>query len=238
MKTANSCPRISRLKCAGLTVIELLVIIAILVLLAALLLPALAKSRPRSSRANCISNLKQVGLAFRMWSNDNRDRFPFAVPAKEGGTLEYLNTGEVWRHFSAISNEVNTPKVMVCPTDAKRARVISFDEFKSNASLSYLVGFDADETFPQSILTGDRHLKVNIDPQTRLAKINAGTSVAWTSELHSSSEIGATPSGNLGLADGSVMQANNSTLARQMQAALPDPILVTNAPGFLRLAIP
>ncbi len=213
-------------------------IIAILVLLAAFLLPSMGRSRVRSSRANCISSLKQVGLAFRMWSNDSGGKLPFAVSAKEGGTLEYVNSGEVWRHFAAISNELNTPKVLVCPTDAKRARVVHFEEFKSNASLSYFVGFDANETFPQSILTGDRHLKVNIDPKTRLAKIGAGMPLAWTWELHSSSEIGAAPYGNLGLADGSVMQVNNSSLARQMQAALPDPTLVTNAPGFLRLAIP
>lgn len=60
----------------GFTLIELLVVIAIIAILAAMLLPALARAKQRSQRASCVSNLKQIGLAFSLYLDDHHDRFP------------------------------------------------------------------------------------------------------------------------------------------------------------------
>jgi prepilin-type N-terminal cleavage/methylation domain-containing protein/prepilin-type processing-associated H-X9-DG protein len=60
----------------GFTLIELLVVIAIIAILAAMLLPALAKSKQQAQGIQCISNLRELTLAWTMYNGDNRENFP------------------------------------------------------------------------------------------------------------------------------------------------------------------
>ena len=62
----------------GFTLIELLVVIAIIAILAALLLPTLAKAKQKAQLANCLSNLKQLGLTSNLYTTDNREQFPYS----------------------------------------------------------------------------------------------------------------------------------------------------------------
>jgi prepilin-type N-terminal cleavage/methylation domain-containing protein len=94
-------------RCGGFTLIELLVVIAIIAILAALLLPALAGAKEKAKEARCISNLKQMTLAWLMYPEDNADRL---TPNHDGHTTDpQVNWIAGWLNFTPDNpDNINT----------------------------------------------------------------------------------------------------------------------------------
>jgi prepilin-type N-terminal cleavage/methylation domain-containing protein len=73
-------PSCSDRKNQGLTISEVMVVLFVLLILAAILLPAPGPRRGRiAKRINCVNNLKEMGLAARIWEGDHQDHYPMAV---------------------------------------------------------------------------------------------------------------------------------------------------------------
>jgi prepilin-type N-terminal cleavage/methylation domain-containing protein/prepilin-type processing-associated H-X9-DG protein len=120
--------RLPFIRRAGFTLVELLVVIGIIALLIAILLPALGRARENANRVACFSNLRQLGVAFIMYTGDNRGWFPYCAALGESDPL----TGSPWRsedwiywqaprdrRSSKISPYLNgfPEKVLTCPAD-------------------------------------------------------------------------------------------------------------------------
>ena len=141
---------------AAFTLKELLVILTVGCSLLCVLVVELSKARQRTRGICCNCNLKQVGLAFKLWAGDHQEKFPMQVSVTNGGTMEMVDSGKTFMHFAAISNELSTPKVLVCPADRTRKRAADFCADLDNAKISYFVGVDANSTLlSQMFLSGD-----------------------------------------------------------------------------------
>lgn len=189
----------------ALTLVEVLVTIGVLIVVVVLLLPKLARPpRTRSSRIKCVNNLKNVGLAFRIFATDHNGRFPMQVSTNKVGTLESWKADEAVLYWQMLSNELSTPQLLVCPAD-KRTAAASLAGLRLE-KVSYFLGLNGDEIRPQSFLAGDRNLTTNGVPvQTGLLPLTTNLMLGWTAGIHQHQ-------GNVALGDGSVQQLSNTRL--------------------------
>ena len=190
---------------------DVLIVLAVVVLVAFILLPTFAPSsgnKMKGSRSSCINNLKQIGLSFRIYANDNNDLYPMAVSEADGGSKEAVERGEMFRLFQVMSNELSIPKMVTCPAD-DRVAATNFTNF-SNSDISYFVGLDAVDTKPDMLLAGDRNIAIDDKLLAGVVSLGTNSTVAWTKAIHQDG-------GNIGLADGSVQQVTSSGLFQQLR---------------------
>ena len=194
----------------GFTVLDLIIVLATVVLIV-VLLPIFASRSPHPHRIRCINNLKQIGLGFRIWAGDHDGKLPMAVSTIEGGSAEFLSSNNVFCHFLATSNELPTPKILACPNDKGRMRVMAFTNF-SNSNLSYFISLDAKDANPRMILSGDRNISTNGSMLSGILRLTRKPPINWTRDIH-------VRCGNIGLADGSAQQSKNAPLLSQINSS-------------------
>jgi prepilin-type processing-associated H-X9-DG protein len=204
------------------TLIDLLLAIAVLGILAAVTGYALSKQQARRQETTCLDNLRQVALAFKQSSMNCGDRFPMQVPASSGGSQDFMTNGVAWPHFQVISNELGAPSVLVCPQDGKRAIATNFAAL-TDRNVSYFVGADAQDIYPQMWLSGDANFAIsNVPVKPGLVALGTNTVLSWNDRRHKGS-------GNIAFADGSVRQLSSTQLF---------PAPCTTEDGTNRLAMP
>ncbi len=192
-------------KADAITLLEVLVVVVVVVILAGLVVPWLSRAKIKSERISCVSNLKNVGLAFRIFTTDHGGEFPWRVSGTNGTKDLLADPNAVWRHFLAISNELSVPEILKCPADRERDPAAGFANF-GPANLSYFLGLEADENEPRSILGGDRNLTTNgVDVGPGLLLLRTSQIVGFSETIHRGE-------GNIVLGDGSVQQADRHLL--------------------------
>lgn len=211
--------------------LDLFVILIAVALVALVGYYAITRPPPgsRRQRINCASNLKQIGLSFRLWGSDNGDKYPSQVSTNAGGTMELVASGLVFPVFKVMSNELGTTKIIACPEDTKRKYAADFSTM-TDANISYFTVPEADESNPELWLSGDRNLTTNrIGLTPGLFTVPTNRMMGWTAQTHNNQ-------GNICLADGSVQQFSSARLHRSATKALRSHFATTNT--SFRLAIP
>jgi prepilin-type processing-associated H-X9-DG protein len=199
-------PRPVNQNTVAMTLTEVVVIIAVLAVLAVLFLPVLAISKHKRNRIGCVSNLRQIGIAYKVWADDNGGKYPMQISVTNGGAMELVATGNVVATFQIMSNVLSDPVLLSCPEDGGYFATTNFSADFTARNISYFVGLDAMDTQPQTLLSGDDNLVVNgTKARSGILNLHTNDSLAWTGERHGGD-------GNIGLADGSVQELNSAGL--------------------------
>ena len=165
-----------------MTLLEVVVVIVILGVLISMLLPR-SGAKQKAPRISCINNMKQIGTAYRIWENDNGDKYPTQQAEEfkgmQGILSNSVNAGRfTYLTYAIMQNEMGqSPKIVLCPSDDRTANTNFYYGLQNapkekgytwpaptaygsfdNTNVSYFCGVGANDTSPQSVLGGDRNL--------------------------------------------------------------------------------
>lgn len=218
------------------------VIVCVVLLLGFVILPEIAKAKPKITYLSCVNNLKNIGLAYRIYATDNNG-YPWQLPATNRPAAVSTNYSAMpgtaldpdhgaAAVLSIVSNELSALRIVVCPHDkrvALKTNTFAFLMAPAQAAVrdrtvSYFIGTSANEENPQSILSGDRNLAgapFSTDTNTPPSQVALRVRHAAVTNQTSLNSVGWTKgihqqAGNLVLGDGSVRQVSDGRMRAQL----------------------
>ncbi len=218
------------MKRKAFTLIELLVVVAIIALLIAILLPALGRAREMARRSMCASNLRQIGLGFVNYAQENSEKFPRVLYAGTcvgtdwkspnqsdyryvsnpfttgaGGVTNQNETPASASYWLLCKYNLSTPKVFVCPSVKSK-----------NGADDPLTWSDGNSTSPKNL--GDFYVDSEAGGLISYSFANPYSTI-WTSSAKPGTVIGADENngvGNFGVNPSNEMVSNSSTAANSL----------------------
>ena len=214
---------------AGFSLVEALVLsLIVLFLFFVFLRPTVHRQPGKAQRIKCVSNLKNVALAIRIHAVDHDGLYPGPYFLSNSVDFASLSAAD---YFGLISNQLSTPKILVCPSDGSTFTTNSPPK-EPAAKISYFGSLTATDSTPEFVtnqsgesgvvlpgtpsttfLAGDRNLQINGHPlPPGLAKLRKDSALSWSTAMHNEE-------GNIAMADGSVHQFTSPALRQAMASS-------------------
>jgi hypothetical protein len=203
---------------------DLVALVGALALVACCSGPLFGNTRTRSERLVCMANLKEIGAGWNSWGGDHSQGYPWTTSTNAGGLRWHPLAANLWVQFAMLSNELRTPLLLACPSDAKARPAREFTSSTNggyyhptyrNNSISYFIGLHANFLAPYSLLGGDGNIGHNYSgsscgwSRTRnVATMTDRNSILPWREGHHGTSVG-----HLLLADGEVREADGKDVA-------------------------